>query len=286
VAGRYLVVMTNRKQQLLCTRLVALGVLAAALIGPGNAAFAETLRIGGTGAATGMLPKIAAAIPAGEDITIEVIPSLGSGGGLLAVEEAALDIAVSGRPLKSDEKARGLTQAAVIRTPFVLATSYRQPNGFKSNEIADIYRSTRASWPDGTLIRIILRPKSDSDTPHLAAMFPGMAAAMDVARLRPDIPIAATDQDNLALAEQVSGSLAGSSLTQVQTEQRNLRLIAINGVAPSLDAFESGAYPFGKFLYFVLPARKNPAAERFIAFLNSPPGQRTLRETGNLLITE
>jgi ABC-type molybdate transport system substrate-binding protein len=46
----------------------------------------------------------------------------------------------------------------------------------------------------------------------------------------------------------------------------------------------SGAYPFSKALYFILPAKSNPAAERFIAFIQSTAGQALLRETGNVMV--
>ena len=198
--------------------------------------------------------------------------------------EGVLDIAVSGRVLKPEELAQGLTQRAEIRTPFVLVTSQPRPNGFKSSEVAEIFKSRRASWADGSLIRIILRPKSDSDTTVLGSMFPGMAAAIEEARQRPDVPIAATDQDNADMAERIPGSLTGSTLSQVKMERRNLRFIAIDGVEPSLESLESGAYPFAKPIYFVLPAKKSPLAERFIAFLGSPAGRAALRATGNLPI--
>jgi phosphate transport system substrate-binding protein len=259
---------------------------AAILAGSCHVAAADVLRVGGTGAVTALLPILVAGMPPHEAITLTVIPSLGTGGGLQAVADGALDIAVSARPLKSEEKARGLTLAATLRTPFVLVTSYRRPDGFKSKEIADIYKSTDAKWPDGALIRVILRPRSETDTAILGAMFPGMAAAIDAVRRRPDIPIAATDQDNLTLAERVPGSLAASSLTQMFTEERHLSLIPIDGVAPSVKALESKAYPFGKLLYFVLASTKKPGAERFIAFLNSQRGQEILRATGNLLIAD
>jgi len=262
------------------------GLLIAVLIGCCTVASAEPLRIGGTGAATGMIPMLAAAIPAGEKLKIEVVPSLGSSGGLQAVQDGVIDIAASGRALKPEEKARGLVEAMAVRTPFVLVTSNRQPGGFKSTEIASLYRSTNATWPDGSRIRIILRPKSDSDTPLLGALFPDMVAAIEAARQRPEIPIAATDQDNITLAEQVQGSLAGSSFTQIQTERPNLHLVAINGVKPSLEAFERGSYPFSKNIYFVLSAKRKPDAERFVAFLNSPEGLRALRAAGNLPATE
>ncbi len=199
-----------------------------------------------------------------------------------ALAEGVLDIAVSGRALTRDEIAQGLTQVAEIRTPFTLVTSQPRPNGFKSSEVAEIFRSRRASWADGSLIRIILRPKSDSDTAVLGGMFPGMAAAIEEVRRRPEIPMAATDQDNADMAERIPGSLTAATLSQVKMERRNLRFVAIDGVEPSLDNLESGAYPFAKPIYFVLPAKKKPLAERFVAFLGSPAGRVALRATGNL----
>jgi phosphate transport system substrate-binding protein len=260
------------------------GLFAAALLGTINTASTETLRVGGTGSVMATLPALFGAFDRSEEIKLEVIPSLGSSGGLRAVAEGVLDIAVSGRVLKPEELAQGLTQSTEIRTPFVLVTSQLRPNGFKSSEVAAIFKSRRALWADGSLIRIILRPKSDSDTTVLGSMFPGMAAAIEEARQRPDVPIAATDQDNADMAERIPGSLTGSTLSQVEMERRNLRFIAIDGVEPSLENLESGAYPFVKLIYFVLPAKKRPLAERFIAFLGSPAGLVALRATHNLPI--
>jgi phosphate transport system substrate-binding protein len=263
----------------MCLRVLVM--LLVVLVSPVSA---EPLRAGGVGAATKLLPVLFAAFDRNQDIKLEVIPSLGSSGGLRALSENALDIAVSGRPLNSEELKQGMRVAAAVRTPFVLITSHPKPNGLRSTEIAEIFRAQKATWADGSLIRIILRPKSDSDTPILGGMFPAMVAAIEAARGRHDIPIAATDQDNADAAERMEGSLAGATLTQIKTEKRNLRLISIDGVAPSVEGLESGAYPFGKTIYFVLPAKSNPAAERFVAFIQSPTGQALLRETGNILV--
>lgn len=263
-----------------------IGIVIAVVAGLSGAAPADTLRIGGAGAATGFLPELFAPFERSDATKLKLVPSLGSGGGLRALEDGFLDVAVSGRALKPEELKHGLSQAASIRTPFGLVTSLARPNGLKSRDIADIFKSQTAAWADGTPIRIILRPKSDSDTSILGGMFPGMVAAIEDARRRTDIPIAATDQDNASLAERVSGSLAGSTFTQIKTERRALRFVAIDGVEPSLDRFQTGAYPYGRPLFFILPARKAPAAERFIAYLRSGAGQAALHATGNLLIVD
>ena len=173
---------------------------------------------------------------------------------------------------------KGLRVGLVMRTPFVLATSHPNPNGLTRAAVVEAFSTHTPAWGDGSPIRIILRPRSESDTALLGKLFPGLASAIEDARKRPDVPVAATDQDNVEMAERTPGSLVGSTLTQMRMEKRNLRTIAIDGVAPSLEAFERGDYPYGKELYFVLPSAPSPLAERFLEFLRSPEGQRLLRD--------
>jgi phosphate transport system substrate-binding protein len=68
----------------------------------------------------------------------------------------------------------------------------------------------------------------------------------------------------------------------MQTEKPNLHFLTIDGVAPTLENFERGAYPYLKDFYFILPARRTASLERFVAFLRSPEGAQLLREAGSL----
>jgi phosphate transport system substrate-binding protein len=266
------------------TIVPCMGLIAAMLLSAGEVATANTLRMGGIGAATMLLPDLFEAFEGSGTVKLKVIPSLGSSGGLRALTDGVLDVAVSGRLLTEQERAAGLRTVLSIRTPFVLVTSHPQPNGLRSSEIADIFKSPRPTWGDGSSIRLILRPRSDSDTAALGGMFPGMAAAIETARLRPDIPIAATDQDNADLAERVRSSLSTSTLTQIIAERRALRVVAIDGIEPSLEALENGSYPYAKTLDFIISPRTSPHAETFIAFLRSSTGQAAMRSKGSVLI--
>lgn len=257
-------------------------VTALVVVVAGNLAAAEAVQIGGTGSATGTIKEVGEAFTAASEIPVEVVTNLGSSGGIRAVADGVVDIAVSGRALKPDEIAAGLTQIVFARTPFVLVTSHRSPNGLKSVEVAKIFKSVQSTWSDGTPIRIILRPRSESDTKVLGELFPGVGAAIEAARLRPDVPVAGTDQDNADMAEAVEGSLVGATFTQIKSEKRNLRFVALDGVEPTLENFENGTYPFGKTLYLITSVNKSPKTERFLAFLQSPQGMKILRATGNI----
>jgi phosphate transport system substrate-binding protein len=271
-----------RKFDYLGRSLVALCLL----VGGANRAGADVIRVGGTGAVNAMLMHVSTALAVATGTTLEVIPGLGTSGGNSALADGVLDMSVAGRSLNPAETSKGLIAIAAIRTPYVLATSHPNPNGLKSSEIASLYRSEDATWSDGTPIRIILRPTNESDNLVLGNSFPAMSAAIKQARARPDLPIAATDQDNAGAAETTPGSLIGATLTQIKMEMRNLRAVAIDGVDATFANFRNGSYPYGKTLYFVLRTQNAPAAERFMTFLRSPQGTAALLETDVMLSSD
>jgi ABC-type phosphate transport system substrate-binding protein len=95
---------------------IAIVLLLGGALPVGNAAAADTLRLGGTGAAIGMLQQVGTEFTAITGVKVEVIPSLGSTGAVRALGDGWLDIAVPARPLKPDEAAAGLRQVEVLRT--------------------------------------------------------------------------------------------------------------------------------------------------------------------------
>jgi phosphate transport system substrate-binding protein len=87
----------------------------------------DVLRVGGTGGASALMAHLGKPFTQQTGIAVDIIPSLGSGGGISAAADGVLDIAISGRPLSAAEQGRGLIQAASVQTPYVLATSLRAP---------------------------------------------------------------------------------------------------------------------------------------------------------------
>lgn len=262
--------------RLYLTAIAITALIAGATSTPASAA--EPVRVGGTGAAFGMLQRLGNAFTEQSGIKVVNVPSLGSSGGIRAVAENKIDIAVSGRPLRPDEIAKGLTEAAAVRTPYFIVTSHRNPNGLNSADLASIYTRPDATWSDGSAVRIILRPRTDSDTELMGSLFPAMAEALEKARSRPDVPTAATDQDNGDLAERISGSFAGMTATQLKTEDRRLRAVTLDGVAPTFANYENGTYRYGKKLYFVMRSGGSADVKRFVDFVRSADGVKVLRE--------
>lgn len=247
---------------------------------------AETLKIGGTGTALGSMKLLAAAFEkAHPDITVTVLPSLGSTGGISAVAKGALDIGVISRTFKDEELSLGLQKIEYARTPLVPVTSAGMSiSGLSSGEVEKIFRGEMQEWPDGTRIRLVLRPASESDTLSIKNISPEMNEAVDAALKRQGMLIALTDQDSADMIEKIPGSFGFSTLTQIISEKRRMKVLAYNGVLPGIRSLSDGSYPFFKALHLVV--RKGPPAlvRKFIDFVRSDEGRKILEESGNVVV--
>lgn len=246
------------------------------------AAVADTLKVGGTGSALGTMKILAEAYRASRpDTQIMVVPALGSSGSIKAVAAGVLDIGLSGRPLKPAEREQNLAEREVARTPLVLA-SMRAHAGFTLSDIVRVYDGTLQTWPDGRPLRPILRPESDSETALLRAISPEIDRALTTAHARPGVHIAITDQDSADAIEQLPGGLGTSTLALIVSEQRKIKALPLNGVAPSVAALRRGSYPYFKPLYLITPQIPSGPARAFAAFIQSRQGARILSDNGYL----
>ena len=248
---------------------------------------AEDVNVGVTGAVLGILYRLADEfdnVHPGDKI--KVIPGMGSSGGIAAAHEGALQVAFSSRNLKPQEKAKGLRIAPLLDTPFVFVTSHLQPAALKRSDVVAIYDGGLVNWPDGKMIKPILRPRSDSTTDFLIANFDGMQGAMENLRKRPDVPVAATDQDNVDAVGRIEHSFSGATLAQLMTEKPRVLNISIDGVSASLGAMENGTYPFKVTISVVTKEDRSPVVKRFLTFLQSAKAEKILRENGAARVSQ
>lgn len=257
------------------------GVLLAVLLTP---AAAKELLIGGSGTDLATMSQLAEAFSQQRpDVDIKVLPSLGSSGGVRAVARGRLHLGLSSRPLKPAELKYPISSHLYARTPLALVTQRDNPaSGVTSEQLFAAMSGKHVYWPDGLLLRLVLRPPSDSDTLIVTQAFPQAEAALAKAYDLRGIPVARTDQAAADMLEEVSGSLGFSALAVVLGEQRALKPLHLDGVAPSPENLARGDYPMGKPLYLVLPPDPDEDALRFARFIASTQGQALLRKTGHL----
>lgn len=139
-------------------------VLSVVFAGLSYSALAETIRIGGTGAALGTMQLVSEAFQkAHSQHNIKVLPSLGTSGGLKALQAGALDVAVSARDVSAEERAAGLAGYKYGTTAFILVSNSKaSPQPLTKETIAALYSGKQDNWSNGQPVRLVLRPKSDS----------------------------------------------------------------------------------------------------------------------------
>lgn len=245
---------------------------------------AEGLRIGGTGNAMPLMRLLADAYRIQQpNERIEVLPSLGSSGGIKAVLAGAIDLAVSGRTLKSEETAKGAQMLEFARTPFVFAVATATPvDALSLAQVADIYAGRLTLWSNGERIRPILRPVGDADSEAVKAISPALRDAKLIAEARPGLQFAVTDQDAADALERSPGAFGTSTLGQILSEGRHLRALRLEGVTPSLETLGNGRYVHVRHLYLVTTPTVRPATRAFLTFVHSPAGRELLLRYGYL----
>jgi phosphate transport system substrate-binding protein len=215
-----------RYQIIIFTAILFGGVLTAAVA---SASIRNTLIVTGTGASIGTVELMAMAFQKKRPgVLIKVLPSIGSTGGIKALSDDKIDIGLSFRPLKPEEQSAKIIEVPYGRTAFIFAVQDANPTkGFTLAEIEEIYAGKRKTWPDGTQIRLILRPVSDSFSAYLTSINSGLKSASEQAHSSPGMFVGITDQEAAELIEKTSGSFGTTSMSIVASEKRRVKALSV-----------------------------------------------------------
>ncbi|MBF0162416.1 MAG: ABC transporter substrate-binding protein, partial [Magnetococcales bacterium] len=149
-------------------------------------------------------------------------------------------------------------------------------------QLVELYAGRQKSWPDGSRVRVVLRPVADADTALLRSFSPAMDEAMTMAHAQrqPGSALADTDIDLADMVEKVPGGLGSVALSLVLAENRPLKGLILDGVEPTVAAMENKQYPYAK-PYFVVTRRDASATVRAVVdFLRSEAGKALLPGVG------
>ena len=260
------------------TRGAVGALVCAAIFAPLQAAAGDIVRSGGTGSGLAMMRAIGEHYSAAHpDTTVEVLPSLGSTGGIKAVAAKAIDIAIVANHVSREQAAQGLQEGTCLRTGLIFATSRPKPTDMTAAQLPKIFADANPTWPDGQALKVILRSRVGSENSYLINAVPTMKDALEKAYERPGMPIGATDQDNADLAQRTGGSLAIMTLLQLRAENLSLRPLSFEGVEPSLASLTAGKYALPLDLCLVTTAQPSAAAVRLMEYVRSSEGQKILR---------
>lgn len=267
--------------------LTAILLLAAAM--PSHAAEARRaeavqtmpVRVGGTGMGLALMRAVGDQIErTAPEIHVQILPSLGTAGGINALAAKAIDVAIATRPASLDETSGGIETAACLNTALIFATSRSESFDIKTIDLPALYREANPKFPDGRPLKVILRSRTGSEVPYLIKRFPALEEAFVAAYRRTGIPVGATDQENAVLAQRTADSFAITTLLQVRAEKLNLTPLSLDGVMPAPQTIADGSYPMPLKVCLLVARDATPAVRRTATYIATPAGRRLVRAFG------
>lgn len=263
-----------------------LGGLAGLLIAA--SARGEELIIPGSGNPEYVLGELAKAFNAKQgQHHVSVPPSSGTAGALREVEQGLAVLGRIGRPLKEAERGRGLSYIALGRDAVVfVAGAGVSAQSISKAQAVDVYQGKITDWRDlggkPGPIRAVGREASDTSRQSLAREIKEFADM----RFHESVKVVHLDPQLIELLDRFPTSLGVLNRSALFAAATHLKLLALDGIEPSIDNLAAGRYPL--WLEFGLIHKAgalNGAAKAFIAFIQSPSGERILRERGVIPLT-
>lgn len=238
------------------------------------------LHIAGSGSCVPLTRMLAGAAMPQLEVSAEVHASIGSGGGLRALSDGAIDVALVSRPLRVDELQAGLVYTPFARIPVVVAAGLDVPDRSVTIErLEALFGGTEDRWSNGENVVVLLRESGDSSHRVVGAAVSGFVEATDGSRATGSVRVLYHDGAMQVALANTPGAL-GLHGNGVDPSLAGFRSLAVDGVDPTGANVESGRYPFVKELAFVTTGAPSGGAKTFIDFASSSQGRALLRVRG------
>lgn len=223
----------------------------------------------------------------GELPRILIEESIGSGGGIRAAFDGAIDLGMVSRPLNSEEQKLGLLVVPVGQDVVALVAHPSVPiSGFAASELPALYRGEKTKLPDGHTLVPLLRDRGESANAALDRIVPGLQEARELAYKQRRLRVLFSDRAMTEALAGTPGSFGVFSLSWLLAHRLPLKVLAIDGVVPSLENAETHRYRATRELYFVSRPERLVRAQPFLAFLQTSKAQALIRTYGYLPATE
>jgi phosphate transport system substrate-binding protein len=201
----------------------------------------------------------------------------GSTAGVRAALAGAAQIGLSSRALTPAE-AREVRAVTVARDGIALVVHPDNPvRNLSLRQVRDVYDGTTRSWSAlggrGNAITAITREEGSGTRSAFETLV--MASRM--------IATSTLVQDSAGAVRQMVGSdPAAIGYISIGLVDSSVRALHLDGVAGTEASIDAGVYPLVRPFLFVLPRKREPRAEEFLAWVTGPQGRALLRHEGLL----
>jgi phosphate transport system substrate-binding protein len=262
-------------------RYLSLLALSAALAAPSPAASQEEIRYSGSSTIGQSILQLGGARRAFESkggAKFGLLEVPGSGKGVEALLADKANVAGVSRPLKADEKARGVVGTVIGFDAVAVFVNVDNPvKNLTRQQLKGIFTGTIKNWKEVGGRDLPIAPNTEIQGAKRATMEMFNELVMDKAPYGAGMKEIDLPKDQIADVARNPAAIGTPSLGLLSAIAPDLRskvkAIAVDGVEPSDDNVRSGKYPASRPLNLATKGPPAGAVATFVSFLLSPEGQ-------------
>jgi phosphate transport system substrate-binding protein len=212
------------------------------------------------------------------------LKTVGSTNGVALAAAGAIQIGLVSRPLRDAEDGLGLTFLPYARTAVIIGADPDTPDTtLTAADLLSFYRGSKLTWNSGREVAFLTREEGDSSVATLKQAMPGFAEAYAAGSNTSHWTVLYSEPTMHEALLTRRFALGLSDLGTTTLERLPIKVLSIDGIAPTPETVASGRYPFVKTLGFVWREDTLPASARaFVEFVQSDDGAGLLRAHGYL----
>lgn len=167
---------------------------------------------------------------------------------------------------------------------FVFFVNRQNPvNGLSSEQVVQIYSGSLKNWREvGGADQAIRAFQRNENSGSQTTMQKIMGSTPLMKPLRQDRIVSMGGIVNEVADYRNYDNALGFSFryyTQTMLKNQQIKLLDINGISPSRENIANGSYPYTREFYAVTTGNETPAMQQFIAWMQSPQGQKLIDKT-------
>lgn len=232
--------------------------------------------LSGGGGALQIVNPLATAFSKLHPGVIFTIEDVGSDAGVQLTANSSIDLGMTSRDLKDPEKALVQSLSIGFSGTGVALNAANSVTGLSKQQVKDIFSGTITDWSkvggSAGKITVLIREADAATRSSFESYFFGGKAtygkdAIEVYEIEETIKSIRSFKDSIGML----------TINDRTLHEAGIKLISVDGIAPTQQNLASGQYPVRRPLYLVYhPTKVKPAIAAFIDFVKSPDGQKII----------
>lgn len=218
---------------------------------------------------------------------VKIISTLGSKGGIAALNDNKIHLAMVTRNLSSAEESFNLVSVPYAKAclAFVVNPDSTGPiDELTAKTVENIYSGSKTTWTNKNPIHIIFHPRGNSGANLLLSKFPELHNSFEKAWTTGLWRQEFRYKKYLNLIENVNNSFGWINQSELVATKSKAKVVEFEGLLPAAALAESGKYPLVETLTLVYKEPATKEVKQFIELIKSDFGTQILRQNESVPI--